>query len=259
MDSRRLQTRRARQREGTVRGNPVDLTSPPPPHDEASFAYARGNRLERVERSDGSALLYEFDLCGQVVSKTRRRGDQDVATGRCAWNARGDLVTFSTPNGKHWHYRYDCLGRRVEKRGPTGDTWRYVWAGCPRARRTLREWLTRSAHLVRPKLSSDLSRIEWLSLCWTDKFGGTAYDCASVIGSMSAAFRVLDEGTVLSNTPQGDVRELALLTSDAVRLAFAVHAEPPRSLTDLTREVLLMASAIAEGAGQSCVLCHLET
>ncbi len=94
---------------------------------------------------------------------------------------------------------------------------------------------------------------------WADEFGGTAYDCASVIGSMSAAFRVLDEGTVLTNTLQGDVRELALLTSDAVRLAFAVHAELPRSLTDLTREVLLMASTIAEGSGRSCVLCHLET
>jgi YD repeat-containing protein len=38
-------------------------------------------------------------------------------------------VTFTTPNGKVWTYRYDGAGRRIEKRSPTGDTWRYVWMG----------------------------------------------------------------------------------------------------------------------------------
>ena len=116
-------------RDGTVHGEPIDLFIAQTPHDEANFAYAKGNRLVHVDRSDGSTLLYEYDACGQVVAKTLRRGDQNIATWGYAWNARGELVRFTTPNGKEWHYRYDTIGRRVEKRSPTGDVWRYVWAG----------------------------------------------------------------------------------------------------------------------------------
>jgi RHS repeat-associated protein len=115
-------------REGIGFGDPIDLYLSVIPHDEARYVSTVGNRLERVDRSDGTTLLYGYDACGQVVSKTHRSGNAEVVW-RYAWNGRGELVRFTTPNGKEWTYRYDAMGRRVEKRSPTGDAWTYVWAG----------------------------------------------------------------------------------------------------------------------------------
>ncbi len=106
---------------------PVDLVAARFPHHESSFGYAAGDRVVVVSRADSRTEL-TYDANGQVTSKSIIRGPERTTWGY-AWNARGELVTVTTPNGKVWTYRYDGAGRRIEKKSPTGDTWRYVWMG----------------------------------------------------------------------------------------------------------------------------------
>jgi RHS repeat-associated protein len=106
---------------------PVDVVAARVPHLETSFGYAPGDRVVVLSRADGRTEL-TYDANGQVVAKTLFRGNERT-TWTYGWNARGELVTVTTPNGKVWNYRYDGAGRRIEKRSPTGDKWRYVWAG----------------------------------------------------------------------------------------------------------------------------------
>jgi RHS repeat-associated protein len=106
---------------------PVDVVAAQVPHLETSFGYAPGDRVVVLSRADGRTEL-TYDANGQVVAKTLFRGNERT-TWTYGWNARGELVTVTTPNGKVWTYRYDGAGRRIEKRSPTGDKWRYVWMG----------------------------------------------------------------------------------------------------------------------------------
>jgi RHS repeat-associated protein len=106
---------------------PVDLVAARFPHHASSFGYAPGDRVVVVSRADSRTEL-TYDANGQVVSKSILRGPERTTWGY-AWNARGELVTLTTPNGKVWTYRYDGAGRRIEKKSPAGDTWRYVWMG----------------------------------------------------------------------------------------------------------------------------------
>jgi len=118
--------RAARERDA-VGDIPVDVLAASVPHLEASFGYAPGNRVVVVSRADGRTEL-TYDANGQVVAKTHLRGAERT-TWTYGWNARGELVSVTTPNGKVWTYAYDGAGRRITKRSPTGDTWRYVWMG----------------------------------------------------------------------------------------------------------------------------------
>ena len=98
---------------------PVDVVAAQVPHLETSFGYAPGDRVVVVSRADGRTEL-TYDANGQVIAKTLFRGNERT-TWTYGWNARGELVTVTTPNGKVWSYRYDGAGRRIEKRSPTGD------------------------------------------------------------------------------------------------------------------------------------------
>jgi RHS repeat-associated protein len=106
---------------------PLEVLAAGVPHYGASLGYAPGDRVVVVSRADGQTEL-AYDANGQVTSKTLVRGAERT-TWRYEWNARGELVKLTTPNGKEWTYRYDGAGRRIEKRSPTGNTWRFVWMG----------------------------------------------------------------------------------------------------------------------------------
>jgi RHS repeat-associated protein len=84
----------------------------------AYWQYQRGNQL--MER-DGTH--YEYDPDGQLIGKTDTTGET-----RYRWNRQGQLVAIHKPDGTEWHYRYDALSRRVEKRGPNTHI-EYTWDG----------------------------------------------------------------------------------------------------------------------------------
>ncbi len=118
---------KASRERATMGDIPVDRVAARFPHQESSFGYAPGDRVVVISRADSRTELI-YDANGQVVSKSIVRGAERTTWGY-AWNARGELVTLTTPNGKVWKYRYDGAGRRIVKKSPTGDTWRYVWMG----------------------------------------------------------------------------------------------------------------------------------
>jgi RHS repeat-associated protein len=64
---------------------------------------------------------YEYDADGRVVTRTERTLSGQVRTWRYAWNADDQLTDAHTPDGAHWRYRYDPLGRRIGKERAGGE------------------------------------------------------------------------------------------------------------------------------------------
>ena len=91
----------ARQRD-TVGDVSVDVLAAGVAHHATNFGYAPGDRVVVVARAD-TRTEFVYDPNGQVTSKTVIRG-ADRTTWRYAWNARGELVRLTTPNGKEWTY-----------------------------------------------------------------------------------------------------------------------------------------------------------
>lgn len=58
---------------------------------------------------------YEYDTQGRVVFKQRKRLSAKPANWRYSWDALDRLSGVVTPDGTHWRYRYDPLGRRIAK------------------------------------------------------------------------------------------------------------------------------------------------
>ncbi|MCO5967033.1 DUF6531 domain-containing protein [Actinoallomurus soli] len=70
-----------------------------------------GTLLRRAGR-----VHYEHDVHGRVVARRHRTLSGKVRTWRFTWNGDDRLTSVITPEGREWQYRYDPLGRRVEKR-----------------------------------------------------------------------------------------------------------------------------------------------
>ncbi|MCL2723283.1 MAG: DUF6531 domain-containing protein [Polyangiaceae bacterium] len=119
------------ERERDVYGEPpfdvIAQTAQRFPHHENNQGYEAGVR-NTILHGPGHKTEFEYNANGQVFAKTVARGTEKY-TYRYDWNARGELIAVTTPNGKKWEYRYDGSGRRIEKRSPVGDVWRYVWMG----------------------------------------------------------------------------------------------------------------------------------
>jgi RHS repeat-associated protein len=68
-----------------------------------------GNTLKAA-----GAVSYQHDLQGRVV--LRRLADQfGERIWRYSWDAQDRMTGVTTPDGTHWRYRYDPLGRRIAK------------------------------------------------------------------------------------------------------------------------------------------------
>ncbi|MBZ6174070.1 RHS domain-containing protein [Streptomyces olivaceus] len=58
---------------------------------------------------------YEHDRQGRVVRHTRALLSGGSRVWEFTWDSEDRLRTVTTPDGRHWRYRYDPLGRRVAK------------------------------------------------------------------------------------------------------------------------------------------------
>jgi RHS repeat-associated protein len=95
-----------------------------------------GVRLRRAGR-----VRYEYDEQGRVVRQRRHLPSGGVREWRYTWDADDRLTDVVTPDGGHWRYRYDPLGRRIAKQRLAGDGTvleesRFVWDGVRVAERT---------------------------------------------------------------------------------------------------------------------------
>jgi len=66
---------------------------------------------------------YEYDDNGNLVSKTSHATSEQTVY---HWDSRNQLTGIDLPGGAHAGYRYDALGRRIEK-SVDGQTTRYVY------------------------------------------------------------------------------------------------------------------------------------
>ncbi|HZB32076.1 MAG TPA: RHS repeat-associated core domain-containing protein, partial [Streptosporangiaceae bacterium] len=79
-------------------------------------------------------IHYEHDTQGRVVVRQVRRQSSTPLTWRYDWDADDRLRNVVTPDGQHWRYRYDPLGRRIAKQrlAPGGGVFEHIdfsWDG----------------------------------------------------------------------------------------------------------------------------------
>jgi RHS repeat-associated protein len=81
--------------------------------------YGNGGQLQRTEHWE-----YKYDREGNLIRKRDKHG----ATWRYEWNAAGMLSKVKRPDAREVFFRYDALGRRIEKEfGNAITTW--LWDG----------------------------------------------------------------------------------------------------------------------------------
>ena len=104
--------------------------------DRTDRSYGRGGQL-REDRK----WRYYYDSHGNLVLKTMRRAGPSLKTGMWdkflawqsgdyayTWQGNGMLRSVTRPDGKTVTFRYDALGRRIEKVFD-GRVYRYLWDG----------------------------------------------------------------------------------------------------------------------------------
>ncbi|MFD3334705.1 RHS repeat-associated core domain-containing protein [Streptomyces sp. NPDC058700] len=107
----------------------ADLPSNAPGSDTSGERQYTGSRLTRAGRT-----TYIFDSQGRTTQRQTRTLSGRMLTWHFAWNAEDRLTRVTTPQGDHWDYLYDALGRRVGKQHTTADghtaaSTTYTWDG----------------------------------------------------------------------------------------------------------------------------------
>ncbi|MBM7774296.1 RHS repeat-associated protein [Actinokineospora baliensis] len=107
--------------------------------------YAYDQTGSRVAAPEGPR--YQHDAQGRVVTRTRRTLSGQVRSWTYSWDAEDRLVQVVTPDGVHWRYTYDALGRRVGKQrldaaGAVVERVEFTWDGVVLAEQSTVEGVT---------------------------------------------------------------------------------------------------------------------
>ncbi|MET9392706.1 DUF6531 domain-containing protein [Streptomyces sp. NPDC006624] len=91
-------------------------------HDSDSRVQGRMTYSGTLVQTAGRSR-YEHDAQGRVVRHTRALLSGGSRTWLFSWDAEDRLRAVTTPDGRHWRYRYDPLGRRIAKEllAPDGE------------------------------------------------------------------------------------------------------------------------------------------
>ncbi|MGK5531096.1 polymorphic toxin type 30 domain-containing protein [Streptomyces sp. URMC 129] len=97
--------------------------------DAVGERFCEGTRITRAGR-----MRYEFDRAGRTVLRQKSRLSKKPDTWRYRWDAEDRLTQVTTPDGTHWTYQYDPLGRRIAKarlddRGSVVEQVVFTWSG----------------------------------------------------------------------------------------------------------------------------------
>ncbi len=116
-------------------GNIVHATAGDPADQDDPLSAAAGDRdytgtlLNRAGRT-----THEHDAQGRLIRRRSRTLSGQIREWTYTWDADDRLAGVTTPDGQHWRYRYDPLGRRVGKQrlGPGGavlEQTTFTWDG----------------------------------------------------------------------------------------------------------------------------------
>ncbi|MFE9608452.1 DUF6531 domain-containing protein [Streptomyces sp. NPDC006012] len=94
-------------------GNLTAFATSVPVRDEEAGPGERSYSGTLVERA--GRTRYRHDGQGRVVRKITKLLSGGRREWRFTWNAEDQLTDVLTPDGRHWHYVYDPVGRRVAK------------------------------------------------------------------------------------------------------------------------------------------------
>ena len=87
--------------------------------------YQQGNKLNRIGND-----YYSYDKAGRLVKKTAIKDGFRGKTLYYRWNGNNQLESLTNEWGEVWYYKYDALGRRIEKACPQRNIkTAYLWDG----------------------------------------------------------------------------------------------------------------------------------
>ncbi|MGH8937835.1 MAG: RHS domain-containing protein, partial [Actinomycetes bacterium] len=101
-------------------GNIIDAAWPAPP--DSPDGDARGEReyAGTLIRRAGN-IRYQHDAQGRITLRQQKRLSAKPRTWHYTWDADDRLTEVITPDGQHWRYQYDPLGRRITKHRLAAD------------------------------------------------------------------------------------------------------------------------------------------
>ncbi|MER6910305.1 putative T7SS-secreted protein [Streptomyces sp. NPDC000594] len=117
-----------------------------PGHEATGPRTYQGTSLTRA-----GSVRYEHDALGRITLRRRTRLSRKPDTWRYTWDTEDRLTAVTTPDGTHWQYSYDPLGRRTAKQRLADDgvtvveETRFTWDGT-----TLSEQTTHAPGLPDP-------------------------------------------------------------------------------------------------------------
>ncbi|HEX4223889.1 MAG TPA: RHS repeat-associated core domain-containing protein, partial [Pseudonocardiaceae bacterium] len=92
---------------GDITASSATGGTPPPTTGQRVY---RGSTLTRA-----GGETFDYDEQGRLTERARKLPGGTELLWRYAWDSLDRLTDVLTPEGDHWHYRYDPLGRRIAK------------------------------------------------------------------------------------------------------------------------------------------------
>ena len=124
--------------------------------------FGKGSRISESKQAD-KTITYLHDAAGCVVEKTVRHADGRVEAYKFEWNTLGQMVRAVVPGGGVWKYRYDAMGRRVEKLDDAQCRTETLWAGFRIAGSLIRRGRQNTAERSIPSHAPDATDVSVVS------------------------------------------------------------------------------------------------
>jgi len=136
-------------------------------HLSASYSYQPFNRLTNT-----ATATYSYDNNGNLLSKTNASG-----TTNFTWSEENQLKQVTLPGGLTVNYKYDALGRRIQRTTSAGANERYVYDGHDVLVDLNADWSVATTYLSDLGIDNKLrqtSATTGVSYYLTDHLGSTA-------------------------------------------------------------------------------------
>lgn len=136
-------------------------------HLSASYSYQPFNKLASTATG-----TYSYDANGHVLTRT-----DSLGTTTLSWNEENQLTQVALPTGLTVNYKYDGLGRRIQRTTSAGANERYIYDGNDVLLDLNADWSVATTYLNAPGIDNHLRQTNsatGVSYFLTDHLGSTA-------------------------------------------------------------------------------------